>query len=384
MRWSDRAAASICRRSGPADGGEAQHRRRRRQGLDRAGAGGRRLRRGHAQDVGAGPGPHRRHPRQARVDSRLPGRALGRRIHRRAARRRLRHRRPDRRHRAGRQGVVRAARRDRDHRERAAHLGLGDEQEDRRGQPGAGARREVRPRRVHENAGPGAGAGAIAGRHRHGQRRAHRGLRHRDGRAARSRRRQRPGDRRVPRGARRRRARRPPRAGGDAGGASGRARRRGRRRRARRGRWCGRYSTMDGRGRRCGRWSPRKAAIRRSSTIRPGCRGPATSRSSRHRRPARSPRWMPRRSGGRRCCWVPGGPGSATRWITPLASASWSDRATRSPTAHRSLELHHNGPAGLADARMPGQPRRSRSDRRRRRPALVLAWVHRDGETVPS
>ncbi len=33
------------------------------------------LRRGHAQDVGPRPRPHRRHPRQARVDSRLPRRA---------------------------------------------------------------------------------------------------------------------------------------------------------------------------------------------------------------------------------------------------------------------------------------------------------------------
>ena len=43
---------------------------------------GRRVRRGHAEDVGARPRPHRRHPRQARVDSRLPRRALARRIRR--------------------------------------------------------------------------------------------------------------------------------------------------------------------------------------------------------------------------------------------------------------------------------------------------------------
>ena len=144
-----------------------------------------------------------------------------------------------------------------------AHLGLGDEQEARRGQPGAGSRREVRPRRLHEDARRGAGAGAIAGCHRHRPRRAHRSVRHRDGRAARPRRRQRPGDRRVPRGAGRRRPRRPALARRDAGGACGRARRLRPRTPTRRGRWCGARSTLARRGRGCGRWSPRRAAIRR-------------------------------------------------------------------------------------------------------------------------
>ncbi len=56
----------------PADGGQALDRRRRRQGLDPAGARGRGLRRRGADDLGARPGAHRRHARQARGDPRLP------------------------------------------------------------------------------------------------------------------------------------------------------------------------------------------------------------------------------------------------------------------------------------------------------------------------
>ena len=96
--------------------------------------------------------PHRRHARQARSDSRLSHRAVARRVPRRARRRRLLPDRPDRGHRAGRQEAVRAARRHRDGREHSADLRVGHEQEDRRRQRRAGARREVRPRRVHEDA----------------------------------------------------------------------------------------------------------------------------------------------------------------------------------------------------------------------------------------
>ncbi|MCK7471877.1 MAG: hypothetical protein MZU95_14660 [Desulfomicrobium escambiense] len=59
--------------AGP-QGRQAQHGRRRRQDVARAGAAGGGLRRGGADDVRARPGPHRRHARQARVDPRVPRR----------------------------------------------------------------------------------------------------------------------------------------------------------------------------------------------------------------------------------------------------------------------------------------------------------------------
>ena len=64
--------------------------------------------------------------------------------------------------RAGRQGALRAARRHRHRRKPAADRLLGDEQEAGRGQQRAGARRQVRARRVHAAPGRCARAGAIA------------------------------------------------------------------------------------------------------------------------------------------------------------------------------------------------------------------------------
>ena len=60
------------------------------------------------------------------------------------------HHRPDRGARAGRQEAVRAARRHRDDREHSADLRVDHEQEAGGGQQRAGARRQVRRRRVHE------------------------------------------------------------------------------------------------------------------------------------------------------------------------------------------------------------------------------------------
>ena len=79
------------------EGRQAQHRRRRRQDVadSRAARGG--LRRAGADDVGTRAGSHRRHARQAGIDSRFPRRPVAR---RRCARsldaRRLRDDRPDR------------------------------------------------------------------------------------------------------------------------------------------------------------------------------------------------------------------------------------------------------------------------------------------------
>ena len=108
-----------------------------------------------AEDVGPRPGPHRRHARQARVDSRLPHRP----------------RRIDEFKRAlrdvgtciigqtaslvpGRQDALRPARRDRHGREHPAHRRVDHEQEAGGRQQRAGARREVRRRRVHEGPRP--------------------------------------------------------------------------------------------------------------------------------------------------------------------------------------------------------------------------------------
>ena len=102
-------------------GRQAQHRRRRRQGVDRAGAAGGGLRRGGAEDVGPRPRPHRRHARQAREHSRLPRRAVARRVQARCSAEvgcclisQTEH------DRAGRQEALRAARRHRHRREPAA------------------------------------------------------------------------------------------------------------------------------------------------------------------------------------------------------------------------------------------------------------------------
>ena len=144
-------------------GRQAQHRRRRRQDLARPGAAGGRLRRAGADDVGPRPRPHRRHARQARGDSRLPRQPVARRDEGGAGASRLRDDRPDRGDRARRQEALRAARRDRHGREHPAHQRLDHEQEDRRGHRRAGARREDRQRRVHEDGGRFAPAGRVAG-----------------------------------------------------------------------------------------------------------------------------------------------------------------------------------------------------------------------------
>ena len=120
---------------------------------------------------GRGLGPHRRHARQARSD---PGFRVALSIDEflaTLARSRLLPDQPDQGHRARRQDALRPARRHRDHRKHPADLRVGDEQEDRRGQQRARARRQVRQRRVHEDAGRGPGAGAVAGGDRHRQRR---------------------------------------------------------------------------------------------------------------------------------------------------------------------------------------------------------------------
>ena len=152
--------------------GQAQHGRRRRQGVDRAGAARRRVWGGRPEDVGARAGSYRRHARQARGDSRLPHRAHARRVSRGVLQRhRLLPHQPDQGHRPRRQEALRAARRHGDDREHPAHFGVGDEQEDRRRQRRRRAGRQVRQRRVHEDARRCAGAGPFARVDRHRQRR---------------------------------------------------------------------------------------------------------------------------------------------------------------------------------------------------------------------
>ena len=90
-------------------GGQTQHRRRRRQDLDRGRPARRRLRGRGAEELRARARPHRRHDRQAGVDSRLPRGARSRRAARRAAADRVCIRRPDGRYRARRQEALRAA-----------------------------------------------------------------------------------------------------------------------------------------------------------------------------------------------------------------------------------------------------------------------------------
>ena len=107
---------------------------------------------------GRGPGPHRRHARQARVDPRVARGAEQRGDVRHPRGRRRRDLRRRRRPRPGRQEAVRPARRHRHGRGDPADRQLDHEQEDRRGHRRAGAGRQGRQRRVHE--GPRLGARA--------------------------------------------------------------------------------------------------------------------------------------------------------------------------------------------------------------------------------
>ena len=115
------------------------------------GAAGGGLRRLRADDVGPRARPHRRHARQARVDSRVPDRPLARRAAARGPDDRLRADRADVRGRAGRSQALCAPRRDRHGREHSAHHRVHHEQEDRRRDRRPGAGREMRRRRVHED-----------------------------------------------------------------------------------------------------------------------------------------------------------------------------------------------------------------------------------------
>ena len=151
-RWSRSGERVDLSDDSRAEGRQTQHRRRRRQGLDHRRAGRRRVRRGRAEDVG----PRRSATPAARStsSSRFPGSAStvaspsssrccatsARAIVGQIAGARAR-----------RQEALRAPRRDRDRREHSAHLRLDHEQEARGRVDRAGARREVRRRRVHED-----------------------------------------------------------------------------------------------------------------------------------------------------------------------------------------------------------------------------------------
>ena len=133
-----------------ADRRQALDRRRRRQDHPPAGAAGGGVRRRRTPAVRARPRPHRRHPRQARVDPRLAGGAVERRDVRAARVARRGDLRGRRRARPGRQEALRAARRHRHRRGDPADRLLDHVEEDRRGHRRAGARRQGRHRRVHE------------------------------------------------------------------------------------------------------------------------------------------------------------------------------------------------------------------------------------------
>ena len=137
-----------------------------RQGLDPARTDARLLRGGGPDDLRPGPGLHRRDARQAGVDPRFPHRPVTRRDAGGGRPRRLRHHRCLGRARPRRPQALRPPRRDGhravdpdDHREH-------NEQEARRGARCAGARREVRHRRLHEDRRPGPRTGTLARTHR--------------------------------------------------------------------------------------------------------------------------------------------------------------------------------------------------------------------------
>ena len=144
-------------------GRQAQHRRRRRQDIARAGAARGGVRRVDPDDVRTRPGAHRRDARQARIDSGIPRQPLAPRDEGGARAGRLRDDRADRRGRAGGQEALRAAGCHRDHREHPAHQRIDHEQEDRRRDRRAGSRRENRQRRVHEDGSRFAAPRRVAG-----------------------------------------------------------------------------------------------------------------------------------------------------------------------------------------------------------------------------
>ena len=197
----------------------------------------------------------------------FPRQSVARRDEGGAARDRLRDDRPDRADRAGRQEAVRAARRDRHRREHSAHQRLDHEQEDRRRDRRARARRQDRQRRVHEDRGRFAPAGRVA-RRRSATRPACKteAIITRDGRAARSRGRQRARSDRVHRGAEGRRTGGSRRCVGGAGRAHAGPRRRGRRTARRRSSRCATRLRPAPGWNGSGGSSSSRAAIRASST----------------------------------------------------------------------------------------------------------------------
>ena len=155
-------------------GGQTFHRGRGRQNQPHRGAPGRRRRRGRAHDVRPRARPHRRHARQTRIHPRLPHQPHRRGIRKTALRTGALLHRADRPAGARRPQTLRPARR---HRHRGIHspdLLLHHVEEAGRGRGRAGARRQSRQRRLHEEAGGRPPPGADDGGHwpPHGQARA--------------------------------------------------------------------------------------------------------------------------------------------------------------------------------------------------------------------
>ncbi len=147
---AERRADRPARGDRPARRRQALDRRRGGQGDARSRARRRGVRRALREDERPRPRAYGRHARQARVDPRLPHRADDGRVHRAGEGDRHRRRRPERRPRPGGQEALRAARRDGDRRQPAAHRGEHHVEEDRLGRRRDRPRREGRRRRVHE------------------------------------------------------------------------------------------------------------------------------------------------------------------------------------------------------------------------------------------
>ena len=164
-----RGARSL--RSAGAQVGQALDGRSGRQDEPRARAPGRGLRCLRPHDLRARPRAHRGHPRQARVDSRLPREPLPRRVPRGAEALEPRPHRPDPADSTRRPEALRPARRHRHRREPAPHLRLDHEQEDGGGDRRPRPRRQDRRRRLPEALRGVEGAGADHGHDRagHGQ-----------------------------------------------------------------------------------------------------------------------------------------------------------------------------------------------------------------------